>query len=60
MCAHIGQCAVQNIQLIVYAVIIPIYAAMKLRYPAPIIVLRPDCRGALIMCLHIKYDAAEQ
>ena len=57
---YIGQCTVQNIQLVVYPVIIPIHTTMKLRYPALIIVLRPDCRGVLVMCLHIKYDAAKQ
>ena len=41
MCAHIGQCAVQNIKLVVYPVIIPIYAAMKLRYSALIVILMP-------------------
>ena len=58
MCAHIGQCAVQNVQLVIYTVIIPICAAMKLRYPVLIVVLRPGCRCALVMCLHIKHDAA--
>ncbi len=42
ICAHIDQCAVQNIKLVVYPVIIPIYAAMKLRYSALIVILRPD------------------
>ena len=59
MCAHIGQCAVQNIQLVIYTVIIPICAAMKLRYPALIVVLRPGRRGVLVMCRYIKHDTAK-
>lgn len=60
ICAHIDQCAVQNIKLVVYPVIIPIYAAMKLRYSALIVILRPGRRSVLVMCLHIKYDTAKQ
>ena len=60
MCAHIDQCAVQNIKLVVYPVIIPIYAAMKLRHSALIVILRPGRRSVLVMCLHIKYDVAKQ
>ena len=48
MCAHIGQCTVQDIQLVIYTITVCVCNAVQLRDPARKLILRSGSRSVLI------------